>query len=146
MKLISVYEADPELTATTLWDLLTSRPAVANISHKSMPTWQEHLAFIASKPYPIWYLIEGPVELSEVGYISGFIGSIYLTKNNEIGLGILESYRGRGYGSAALGMFMRLHPRDRYLAHVAPANLQGQSFWLKHGFKPLQVTYDLRAS
>lgn len=137
MRLISVYEISLEAAATVLWDLLIERPEVANISHKAMPTWQQHLDFIASRPYEGWYLIE----VSGCGYV----GAIYLTRQDEIGLGILEAYQHQGHGSVAVQQLKTLHPRGRYLAHVAPANLAGQRFWLKQGFKPIQVTYDNQA-
>ena len=68
MRLVSVYDADSEVAATVLWDLLVSRPAIANISHKVMPTWGQHLAFIDGRPYSVWYLIEVPS--------CGFVGAI----------------------------------------------------------------------
>ena len=139
MKLVSVYDVPG--TENILWDLLLERPPEANISHKVMPTWQQHLDFIESKPYEAWYLIELPLEVSEVGYTYRFIGAIYLTKQDEIGLGILEAWQHQGHGAAALRMLMERHPRARYLANVAPANLASQQFWLKQGFKPKQVTY-----
>ncbi len=37
--------------AQFLYDLLFERPSYANISHKEMPTYDAHCAFIKSKPY-----------------------------------------------------------------------------------------------
>lgn len=141
MRLVSVYETPG--AEHFLWDLLVDRPEVANISHKQMPSWQQHAAFIASNPYAFWYLIELPIEITEVGYTYRHIGAIYLTRKDEIGLGIMEHWQHQGHGAAAVQHLKALHPRPRYFAHVAPANLQGQQFWLKQGFKPLQVTYEL---
>jgi RimJ/RimL family protein N-acetyltransferase len=132
MRLVSVYEV--QSAADVLWDLLVERPTEANISHKQMPSWQAHVAFIASKPYAAWYLIELEPE--------HYIGAVYLTPQDEVGLGILKAWHHQGHGTAALLLLMVEHPRPRYLANVAPANLAGQQFWLKQGFKPLQVTYE----
>lgn len=141
MRLISVYET-PE-AVHFLWDLLVDRPESANISHKEMPSWQGHLAFIVSHPYEAWYLLELPFDGLDGGQNYRMIGAIYLTRQDEIGLGIMEHWRHQGHGAAALELLKARHPRPRYLAHVAPANLAGQQFWLKQGFKPLQVTYEL---
>ena len=132
MRLVSVYER-PD-TPQILYDLLAEREPQANISHKQMPTIEEHLAFMASKPYLHWLLIED---------FGVSLGAIYLTKQDEIGLAIFKQFQGQGWGTKALAEFKRLVPRERYFANVAPANLAGQSFWLKHGFKLKQVTYVL---
>ena len=55
MKLIDVY-ASPE-AARVLYELLAERNPEQNISHKAMPSFDEHCAFVASKPYQAWYLI-----------------------------------------------------------------------------------------
>lgn len=139
MRLVSVYDDDKierVKAAEILWNLLVERPAYANISHKEMPTWQMHLCFVGMLPYEAWYLIEVPD--------CGYVGAIYLTREDEIGVGIFEAYRHQGHGGVALRQLMALHPRKRYLAHVSPINLAGQAFWLKQGFKPLQVTYALK--
>lgn len=136
MRLVSVYEVEQNVALRTLWRLLEERDPVANISHKEMPTFGEHVAFVAIRPYEAWYLIDDDAE--------GWVGSIYLTKEDEIGIALAKGFRGYGYGTEALKQLMALHPRKRYHANVAPANLQSQQFFLKHGFKPLQVTYELR--
>jgi RimJ/RimL family protein N-acetyltransferase len=138
MRLVSLYEGNKaKETAKFLWQLLLERPPEANISHEVMPTWEDHLDFIRSKPYRAWYLIEdSTVE-------KGWVGAIYLTKRDEIGLSLAEAYRGLGIGTEAVKQLIHLHPRPRYLANVSTFNLRGQHFWLKQGFCPLQVTYEL---
>ena len=44
--------------ALFLYDLLKTRDSLANISHKKMPSYDEHVNFILSNPYTIWYTIE----------------------------------------------------------------------------------------
>ena len=58
-----------------LFELLEERDPRANISHKKMPSYNEHLKFIKSKPYTKWYIILKSKDR---------IGSIYLSKNDEI--------------------------------------------------------------
>ena len=48
-----------------------------NISHKFLPSYQEHKNFVANHPYRFWYLI-----LNEQKYI----GVIYVTFENVIGI------------------------------------------------------------
>lgn len=137
MRLVSVYEV--EQAPTILWDLLVERPREANISHKSLPSWQEHLEFVLSEPYTAWYIVlgDGPVEPA--------LGAIYLTKQDEIGLSVFRLAQKGGVGQCAVALLKILHPRERYFANVAPANLASQQFWLKQGFKPLQMVYSLEA-
>ena len=40
-----------------LYNLLMERDARANISHKKMPTYNQHVAFVSAKPYSKWYVI-----------------------------------------------------------------------------------------
>ena len=41
-----------------LFELLKERDPRTNISHKKMPSYDEHVNFILSNPYVIWYIIE----------------------------------------------------------------------------------------
>ena len=60
-----------------LYNLLKERNPNANISHKQVPTYSEHVKFIKSKPYTKWNVIE---------YGKQKIGSIYLSKNLKYGV------------------------------------------------------------
>ena len=40
--------------ADFLFELLLQRSSKENISHKKMPTYEEHIKFIISKPYYKW--------------------------------------------------------------------------------------------
>ena len=134
MRLVSVYSIPTEVAASVLWDFLAARPAEANISHKEMPTRGEHLAFIALRPYTAWLLIEEH---------DTYVGAVYLTKQDEIGVSLLPQWQRQGLATEAVRELCLRFPRKRYLANVAPANLPSQQFWLKQGFRPLQVTYVL---
>ena len=56
MNLISIYERPDR--ALVLHQLLEEREPEANISHKAMPSWEEHVRFVESKPYEAWYFID----------------------------------------------------------------------------------------
>ena len=137
MKLIDVY-ASPE-AARVLYELLAERNPEQNISHKAMPSFDEHCAFVASKPYQAWYLI---VDDTDVASAPKVVGAIYLSKAREVGLFIFKRYQAMGYGKAALRRLNALHP-GRLLANVAPGNGRSHRFFSDRGFKLVQVTYEL---
>jgi len=58
-----------------LYDLLKSREY--SISHKSLPKFETHESFVKNHPYREWFLILHGDE---------FIGSVYVTNDNIIGI------------------------------------------------------------
>lgn len=117
-----------------LYELLSQRDTKVNISHKKMPTFQEHVKFVKSKPYEKWYIIKNCQEK---------IGSIYLTKQNEVGIFLKKQNQKEGIGSSALILLIQSNPRSRYLANVNPKNIKSIKFFEKHDFKLIQYTYEL---
>jgi RimJ/RimL family protein N-acetyltransferase len=115
-----------------LYALLKEREPEINISHKAMPTWEEHLAFIDSHPYAVWNLIRAEGE---------WVGSIYLTKAREIGIFIFKDRQGNGYGKEAVQLLKAKYP-GRMLANIAPGNIKSQSVFEMLGAKRIQVTYE----
>lgn len=63
-----------------LYALLINRRL--NISHCKVPSYEEHSAFVENHPYRYWYLIKKS---------NDFIGSIYISFENTIGLSINEN-------------------------------------------------------
>lgn len=125
----SVTNSDIEF----LFDLLKERDPSTNISHKKMPTHDEHVKFVRSKPYSKWYIIFKSKQK---------IGSIYLSKNDEIGIFILKKFRGKNIGIYALNELMKKNPRKRFLANVNPKNKKSISFFKNNGFKLIQYTFE----
>jgi RimJ/RimL family protein N-acetyltransferase len=117
-----------------LFNLLEQRDNRTNISHKKMPTYSKHMKFVKSKPYSKWYIIQK----SKIK-----IGSIYLSKNNEIGIFINEKFHGEGFATYALELLINKNPRSRYLANVNPKNHRSAKFFKKNNFKLIQHTYEL---
>ena len=117
-----------------LFELLKDRDPRANISHKKMPSYNEHLKFIKSKPYTKWYIILKSKDR---------IGSIYLSKNDEIGIFLSKKYQGKNIGNDALVELIRKNPRERYLANVNPKNKKSSTFFKKNNFKLIQHTYEM---
>jgi len=114
-----------------LYQLLKERTPEQSISHKSMPTMQEHIDFIESRPYLAWYFIQD----------EDIVGSIYLTNQREIGISIFKHYQSSGYGKEAVKALMKRYP-GRFLANVAPENEPSRDFFKGLGFKKIQVTYE----
>ena len=130
MRLIPIEDRSD--AAHILWDLLADRPSNANISHREMPTWTAHEAFCKAHGYRTWRLIETP---------HGVVGAIYLTMNNEIGIGIFSWAQGQGYGPAAIMLLMTEYGPRRFLANVAPGNEVSRAMFEKLGFKHVQDTF-----
>jgi RimJ/RimL family protein N-acetyltransferase len=116
-----------------LYALLQERQPHQNINHKHMPTWDEHVAFVQSKPYSAWYLIE---------HNGAIVGSSCLTAANEIGVFIFSAFQGLSLGPAAIALLMEKHPARRFLAHINPANKSSISVFEKLGFRHIQNTYE----
>ena len=132
MKLIPIEDRSD--AAHILWDLLAERPSAANISHREMPTWTAHEAFCKAHGYRTWRLIETP---------HGIVGAIYLTMQNEIGIGIFSWAQGKGYGPAAIKMLMEEYGPRVYLANISPRNPASRRMFEKMGFAHIQDTFAL---
>ena len=117
-----------------LYNLLRERDARANISHKKMPTYNQHVAFVSAKPYSKWYVIL---------YDTNKAGSIYLTSQNEIGIFIKKSFQSKQLGNIALRKMIQKNPKKRYLANVNPQNKKSVRFFKNNGFKLIQYTFEL---
>jgi RimJ/RimL family protein N-acetyltransferase len=141
MELEDVYFFDGN-TFNILWELMLERAeeSEVNISFE-MPTWQSHVSFVKSMPYPYWYFIR--VDGDIAGYVS-------MTDRNEIGIVLFQRWRGKGIGKQALQQFMRMvtlqasHPsavRGEFLANINPANERSKRLFKSLGFKLVQETY-----
>ena len=126
----SVTTSDSEF----LFHLLQKRDSKVNISHKKMPTYNQHIKFLKSKPYSKWYIII--LEKQK-------IGSIYLSKQNEIGIFLMKSWDIDDIRLKSLIILMKKNPRKRYLANVNPNNKKLISFWKKNNFSLVSYSYEL---
>lgn len=130
--LVDVYRTPGAIDVC--WQLLLERDPRESISHKKMPTWQEHTNFFHGHPYEAWYLIEADGQTR---------GACYLTHQREIGVGVLKQHRGHGYGSKAVEQLIRAHGPGRFLANINPANDKSIALFAKLGFTgPIQLTYE----
>jgi len=127
VKLLNVYSTNEK---SILYKLLGERTKDQSISHKEMPTMEQHIKFVDSCPYNYWYLI----------MVEDVVGSVYLTYQNEIGISVLKEHRGNGYATQAIKKLMEKHP-CQFLANINPKNKASIKLFEKLGFKKLQVTY-----
>lgn len=118
-----------------LYNLLEWRNPKINISHKKMPTFSEHVLFINSNPYLKWYVIF---------YGKQKIGTIYLSKNYEIGIFLKPNMQRRGFGKIAIKKLIEQNQNKRFLANINPINFNSQKFFKELGFKLIQHTYELK--
>ena len=118
-----------------LYELLKNKNPNSNISHKKMPSYDEHIKFVMSKPYTSWYIIECDKKN---------VGSVYLSKRDEIGMSINNDFEYDEIAKTVLKLLMKLNPRKRYLANVSPKDVRSQEFLLKNGFAGLEYVYEMK--
>ena len=132
IRFVSVYRfPDRE---ELLYRLLQERPKNMNISHREMPSLQEHRRFIQSKPYKEWNFIR----------IDGqTVRSLYLTSLNEIGIFLFSKFRGTNLEREIIKTFIGRRRHLRLLANVSPDNPLYASIFRQLGFKLIQHSYCL---
>lgn len=128
LALISVYgtrEPERSMHERTLYRLLGERRPEYNISHKVMPTYNNHVKFVRSRPYEEWYVI-----YSE----NRPVGTAYITSKGEIGIFIQQDCQGMGLGRKTIEAIMGVHPKKTYYANISPKNPRSKAFFEKLGF------------
>lgn len=126
-------DRDNKVHIDILFKLLAERTPKQSISHKKMPSYGEHARFVKSDPYHVWYFIRKE-DTQEV------VGSVYLTRNNELGIFIFNKHQLKGYAQAAVMAVMANH-EGPFFANINPANLASKAFFSELGFKFIQETY-----
>lgn len=130
--LISVYSHDlmmQEYYNIFLYGLLAEREPYQNISHKEMPSFQDHVKFVKSKPYKEWFVIYDTEQKKRVG-------SVYLSKNNEIGVFISKDQKRKNFGKKAVLQTMEYFNHVKEIkANIAPTNSSSICFFVNMGFK-----------
>lgn len=150
IKLLDLYQGGTIRPAGLefLYELMKEREPEINISHRALPSFEQHRQFVTRRPYRFWYLLERQAEGKEepvwVGYISA-------THDNEIGIVIRKNYRGCGFGPQAIQALIAIHrpnpaePSVRsgnWLANIAPGNAHSKHVFESLGFKRVQETYE----
>ena len=139
MRKVIVLKEAQKSDCLFLYELLSERKSYENISHKKNPTYAKHVKFVMSKPYTKWYIIYHGKEK---------IGSIYLTKQDEIGIHFKESLKANlqpksVFWLRVLKITMKKNPRNRYLVNINPRNTRMKNFLKNAGFELIQYTYEV---
>lgn len=123
-----------------LYKLLESRKHY--ISHREMPSYGEHTAFVRARPYRAWYIIfhEGKP-----------IGSVYLTEDNLVGLNIEEEQINASLPSVMGFIEKKYKPNpglkslrcDRFSINVSPSNQTLIKAIEEYGAVAVQITFAL---
>ncbi len=115
-----------------LYKNLKGRKLVTNISHKTVPSYKDHVKFVNSKPYSKWYIVEQS---------KGKIGSVYLTKENEIAIHLKNGQFSTNIYQNIFEQIKEKHPNHRKFVNINPKNSKLIDFFKKNGFTLRQVTY-----
>ena len=134
MRKVIVLKEVQKSDCSFLYELLSERKLYENISHKKNPTYAKHIKFVMSKPYSKWYIIYRATEK---------IGSIYITKQDEIGIHFKEQNLTNKIYSKVLKMIIKKNPRNRYLININPRNTKMKKFLKNEGFELIQHTYEV---
>lgn len=134
-----------------LYELLKERDDTINISHTKLPIFENHVKFVEKYPYKDWYVLKSMSKDHK-----GYFASMYLTKQNEIGIFISKSHQRKGYASYILpqliGDFFHrqklLGQSEALYANINPKNSASKKLFEKLGFKllrsePTQDVYSL---
>lgn len=69
-------------------------------------------------------------------------GFVQILENNEIGYFLDDAYRGKGLGTEAVQLLMKLNPRERYFATINDKNEASKKLITNLGFKPKATIYE----
>ena len=128
MMLLSVYDNDLRTYGEHLlflYRILGERKPHQAISHRKMPTFEQHREFVSRRPYKEWL----------IAYNNGKVGSVYLSEQDEIGLFVLEEHQNKGLGGEILDCFLSSGLSNVYYANINPLNFKSINFFKKHGFE-----------
>ena len=128
-----------KIDAKILYDLLKNRKH--NISHQQIPTFAEHLNFVNSYPYLHWQIIF---------YKNKPIGTIYIQKNNSIGLN-LNSFKDDWVYQIIFYIKSNFIPKDAlpslipsyFYINVPASNKKLIKYLKKYNLKDIQVSYKI---
>jgi RimJ/RimL family protein N-acetyltransferase len=156
IKLLDLYQAGQIRPGALefLYKMMEERqtePEV-NISYKELPSFEHHRAFWTRRPYRFTYLIEPSDYLPRDDLSWQWAGYVSATARNEIGIVLLQAWRGHGIGPQAVQALLERHKPNPavpsecsgcWLANVAPGNERSRRMFEKLGFRKIQETYAL---
>ena len=137
--LVDISNPHRSLYIKFLYDLLKERlkHPEQNISHKKLPTLEQHIDYVNSQMYncQMWDIVTYEDDPTEC------IGTVYLTDRGEIGLHIAEKHQGKGFGTKIIERLLGAYPGEDFYANINPNNKRSKKFFEKFGFSLVQHTY-----
>jgi RimJ/RimL family protein N-acetyltransferase len=133
MEIIRLMKIKNEDDIRFLFELLKERPKESYISFK-MPTYKQHKDFVKSKPYLVWFIIY---------YDDMHVGTIYKTRQDEIGIQIKKEFQNKGISHKVIPMMYPLGKGHNF-ANINPLNKSSIKLFSDLGFKLIQYTYELK--
>lgn len=125
-----------------LYNLLKKRSINENISHTSLPNYQEHKLFVNTNPYRYWFLIFSSKKI---------IGSAYVTRLNEIAIRI-EKNSLVIYKETLKLLIENLKPlkaipsqrSKHFIINISPKSKNLINLFSKMGLQKIQETYTIK--
>lgn len=138
MKFIEVNNLINKSNLKFLYELLKTREY--SISHKEIPSFEEHSNFVQNHPYHKWFIIENQ---------SNLIGSLYIHKDNSIGLDILNQFEELIPDLLSL-LEKRYKPlpyiksvrSKNFFLNVSPKNKRLHDLLISSGYEISQVSFE----
>jgi len=117
-----------------LYQILKERPKVANISHKTMPTMEQHTEFVNTwtERYREWWVI---------WYGGDMAGNCYLTKHNEYGMFIKREFQGLGIAIEAFKWIAKRYRDEPLYSNINPRNTRIRKLLQRLGCTLVQETW-----
>lgn len=125
-----------------LYSLLKARKY--SVSHKEIPSFEEHSDFVKNHPYYKWFIVENQTYL---------IGSLYIHKDNSIGLDILNqfevlipeilSFMEKKY--KPLPSIKSVRSKNFFL-NISPQNKRLQDLLLSLDYKISQISFEKKSN
>ena len=133
----NVHDENHGVYLKFLYDVLKERleEPNTNISHLTLPTYEEHINFVRKYPYRFYDVLVNPYDKAQC------FGCAYVTKSNEIGIHIKKEHRNKGYGTAAVRTILNSYPYENFLANINPKNKASIKLFNSFGFDYIQNTY-----
>ena len=141
MKFIEINNAINKSNLNFLYKLLKSREYC--ISHKELPSFEEHSNFIKNHPYHKWFIVVN---------LSNLIGSLYIHKDNSIGLDILKEYEilipnvlsflEKRYKPLP---YIKSVRSKNFFLNLSPQNKRVQDLLISSGYEISQVSYEKKS-
>ena len=141
MEFIEINNDINENNLKFLYSLLKDREY--SISHKEIPSFEEHSSFVKNHPYHKWFIVKNQ---------SYLIGSIYIHKDNSIGLDIINQFEllipdilyflEKRYKPLP---YIKSVRSKNFFFNISPQNHKLQNLLVSLGYEISQISYEKKS-